>query len=656
MNDVPLKKPLWRPSRERIEKANLTTFSRFLNNNFDLQFDSYADLHSWSVSDPGTFWRAVWQFTRIKASKEPTEIVKNFDSMEEVTWFPGSRLNFAENLLRFRDEKTALISVDENGRRTALTYANLYSQVARLSHAFRKYGIVPGDRIAGYLPNISETVVTMLAATSIGAAWSSTSPDFGARSVIDRFGQINPRILVTTDGYSYGGKQFDLLPNVKEIVTRIPSIEKTIIVSFGNEKPVLDEIENIAYWDDILEDNYQDEIQFEQLPFNHPLYIMYSSGTTGVPKSIVHGAGGTLLQHMKELILHTDLKRDDCIFYYTTCGWMMWNWLVSSLGVGASVVLYEGSPGWPRIDTLFRLIESEGITVFGTSAKFISTVEKSGLKPRKTVNLSSLRTILSTGSPLAPEMFEFVYEDVKHDVCLSSISGGTDIISCFALGNPTGPVWSGELQVRGLGMDVQVFDENKRPVTGIKGELVCTKPFPSMPVYFWNDTDRSKYHSAYFSRYENIWHHGDYAEITEHGGVIIHGRSDAILNPGGVRIGTAEIYRVVEAMDEVIEGVCVGQNWKDDVRVILFLVLQNGFMLDDELEVYIKAAIKEKTTPRHVPEIIKHVTDIPRTKNGKITEIAVKRILDGKPVMNLDALANPEALEQYKNFEELKIT
>ena len=648
-------KPMWQPSDRQITDANMTAFQGYVNENYNLQLNSFDELYAWSISEIGLFWEAVARFSKVIFSVQPDTVVEQPDKMENCLWFSGARMNFAENLLRFRDDRIAILGTDERGRRVEITYADLYVEVAKLSRSFREHGITAGDTIAGYLPNIPETVIAMLAASSIGAIWSSTSPDFGVQGVVDRFGQINPRIIIASDGYSYGGKSIDTLPVIRELTTTISSIEVVVIVPFLSNNPNINELDNVIGWEEFLAVDDDINIEFEQLPFDHPLYIMYSSGTTGLPKSIVHGAGGTLLQHLKELALHTDLHREDKIFYFTTCGWMMWNWLVSSLSVGATVVLYDGSPTYPKMDRLFDLIESEKITVFGTSAKFISALQNSGMKPIKSHDLSPLRAILSTGSPLTPELFDYSYEHIKADLCLSSISGGTDIVSCFALGNPMGSVWRGELQTRGLGMAVEVFDPDGNSVMGQKGELVCTKPFPSMPIYFWNDSNGEKYHNAYFNRFDNVWYHGDFAEVTEHDGMIIHGRSDAVLNPGGVRIGTAEIYRIVESDEDVVESICIGQSIGDDVRVVLFVVLTQGLSLDDDIRLRLKRDIREKATPRHVPAVILQVTDIPRTINGKITEIAVREIVHGEKVLNIDALANPQALEQFKDLAELKI-
>ena len=649
-----MQEPMWTPSAERVKRANLTAFMKEVNAEFGPGLDTYSVLYDWSIAAPEHFWPAMWRFGGIIADTMGKTIVRDAHKMPGARWFPEARLNFAENLLRIRDNQQPLVFWNEQGWQAVLTYAELFDQVTRLAAAFRDMGLGAGDRVAAFMPNMPEAVVAMLAAASIGAVWSSCSPDFGVRGVMDRFGQIEPKILITADGYFYNGKSHDSIGRMTEVVDQIPSIDKVIVVGYVHSDPVIAGLRNAALWDDVLRGGAGAEDQFCRLPFDHPLYIMYSSGTTGVPKCIVHGAGGTLIQHLKELVLHTDLKREDRVFYFTTCGWMMWNWLVSSLAVGATVLLYDGSPFKPKPTGVFDLAEQEGMTIFGTSAKYISSVEKGGLEPHRTHDLSALRAMLSTGSPLAPESFDFVYSKIKSDLCLSSISGGTDIISCFALGNPIGPVYRGELQTRGLGMAVEVFDDRGQAVRGEKGELVCVKPFPSMPVGFWKDPDGQKYHQAYFSRYPNIWHHGDYAELTDHNGMIIYGRSDAVLNPGGVRIGTAEIYRQVEQLPEIVESLVVGQDWEDDVRVVLFVKLRDAIELDEELAQRIRKHVRANATPRHVPARIVQVTDIPRTKSGKIVELAVREVIHGRPVKNIDALANPDALDQYRDRPELR--
>lgn len=648
-----MKKPLWEPSKQQIEQANMTRFISFVNQKWGQEINNFADLYQWSVINRPDFWESMWEFGGIIASRGYDTVLENPDDMLGSKWFLGAKLNFAQNLLRFRDDRTAIIFKGENNDPVRMTYAELYDRVARLAHALREMGLARGDRVAGFLPNIPEAVIAMLATTSIGAVWSSCSPDFGIKGVLDRFGQIQPRVLFTANGYFYNGKTFDSLGRIAGFLKDIPSIEKVVVVPFTEEKPDLGAVPNAILFEDFMATEAGLEIEFEQLPFDHPVYIMYSSGTTGVPKCIVHGAGGTLIQHLKEHLLHTDLKREDNLFYFTTCGWMMWNWLVSALAVGSTITLFDGSPFYPHPGALFQLAQDEKISVFGTSAKYISSLEKEGFTS-DAYDLSRLRAILSTGSPLAEELFEYVYRDIKEDVCLSSISGGTDIISCFALGNPTGPVYAGELQCRGLGMKVKSFDSEGKPQINQKGELVCTASFPSMPIEFLNDPGQEKYRSAYFNVYPNIWHHGDYIEITETGGVIIYGRSDATLNPGGVRIGTAEIYRQVETLPEILDSLVVGQDWDGDVRVILFVKLAPGHQLTDEFKQKIKKVIRENATPRHVPAKIISIRDIPMTINGKKVELAVRNIIHNRPVLNKDALANPEALDDYQDIPELQ--
>jgi acetoacetyl-CoA synthetase len=580
-------------------------------------------------------------------------VLQDGDRMPGARWFPEARLNFAENLLRRSDDAPALVFQGEDRVQRTLSHAEIQRQVARLSHRLRDWGVAPGDRVAGYLPNLPETVIAMLAAASLGAIWSSCSPDFGPRGVVDRFGQIEPKVLFAADGYFYNGRSHDSLERVAAICDEIPSLERIVIVPYTREvRP--SELAGAVLFDEIVASEAPGPTPFARLPFDHPLYILYSSGTTGAPKCIVHGAGGTLLQHLKEHLLHTDLKRDDRLFYFTTCGWMMWNWMVSGLASQATLLLYDGSPFYPDGNVLFDFAERKHMTVFGTSAKFIDAVAKADLEPARTHDLSTLKTILSTGSPLAPESFDFVYAKIKRDVCLSSISGGTDIISCFVAGNPIGPVWRGEIQARGLGMKVEVYDEQGRSVRGTKGELVCAAPFPSMPIGFWNDADGRRYRAAYFGKYPGVWCHGDFAELTPHEGVIIHGRSDAVLNPGGVRIGTAEIYRQVEQVDEVLESLVIGQRWEGDVRIVLFVRLREGVSLDPALTAAIVDRIRRNATPRHVPAKIVQVADIPRTRSGKIVELAVRSVVHGEPVKNREALANPEALDRFASLPELQ--
>ncbi|MBN2072288.1 MAG: acetoacetate--CoA ligase [Candidatus Krumholzibacteriota bacterium] len=647
-------KMMWEPSRERIEKTNLFSFMKKINEQYGHDFSSYDELWEWSIDNITSLWKSLWDHFDIIHSRKYDRILVDGEKMPGAKWFAGAELNFAENLLRYRDDRLAIISSGENGRKEKITYSELYERVARLAFSLRKAGVAPDDRIAGFMPNIPETIIAMLAATSLGATWSSCSPDFGIKGVLDRFGQIEPKILFTADGYSYNGKSFDSLGQIKGIVGQISSIRKVIVIPYASAEPDIGDIAGSILYEDFISKEDGLEIEFEQLPFEHPLYIMYSSGTTGLPKCMVQSAGGILIHHMKELALHTDVKREDRIFYYTTCGWMMWNWLTSSLALGATVILFDGSPFYPGPDALFSLIDDEKITIFGTSAKYLSAVNKSTYKPRNKHSLDSLKAILSTGSPLHVSEFDFVYEDIHPDQCLSSIAGGTDLNGCFAAGNPIGAVYRGEIQCRTLGMNVRAFNSEGISVERQQGELVCLSPFPSMPVYFWNDPSGEKYHNAYFDVYPNIWRHGDFIEITEHNGVIMYGRSDATLNPGGVRIGTAEIYRQVDTIEEIKDSLVIGQEWEDDVRVILFVILNEGFELTAELQSRIKQTIRKNATPRHVPAKIIRIDDIPYTINMKKVEIAVKNIIHGKKVFNQDALRNPESLDLYRDIPELR--
>jgi acetoacetyl-CoA synthetase len=569
-------------------------------------------------------------------------------------WFPQARLNYAENMLQRRDAGQAMVFRGEDQVKSSYTWAELYDRVSVLAQALRNAGIKPGDRVAGYMPNMCETIIAMLAASSIGAVWSSCSPDFGVQGVLDRFGQIEPKIVISVDGYFYNGKRHDMTTKLGTVMADLPTVQHILIVPYTTATPDISTIPNAIMLADFTAPYSPAEIEFQQVAFDHPLFIMFSSGTTGVPKCIVHGVGGTLLQHAKEHQLHSGIRPDDRVFYFTTCGWMMWNWLVSALGCGATLMLYDGSPFYPDGNVLWDYASEEKISFFGTSAKYIDALSKAGLKPYETHNLDALRAIASTGSPLAPESFDYVYRDIKADVHLASIAGGTDIISCFVLGNPAAPVWRGEIQCRGLGMAIEVFDDDGNPVRGVKGEMVCTAPFPSMPVGFWNDPDNAKYRAAYFERFDNIWCHGDYIELTDHNGIVIHGRSDATLNPGGVRIGTAEIYRQVEQIDTVEESIVIGQEWDNDVRVVLFVRLRDGVSLDKGMQDRIRKQVRSNCTPRHVPAKIIQVADIPRTKSGKITELAVRDVVHGRAIKNKEALANPDALDLYKTLEELQ--
>mgnify|MGYP006283885901 CR=1 FL=1 len=643
---------MWRPSEQRIRQTNMYDFMQYVNDKYGREFDEYHRLWEWSINNIPSLWESLWDYMDIIHSAPYREVIVGEDRMPGAEWFPGARLNFAENLLRYRDGRPAIISRNEKGETSEITYGDLYGRVAGLARSMRDMGITRGDRVVGFMPNIPETIIAMLASASIGALWSSCSPDFGIQGVLDRFGQIEPRLIFTADGYTYKGRKFNSLEEISSILKKLPSIEKVVVVPFTEENPDISGIGNGVMWGDFISDST--EIDFEQLPFQHPLYIMYSSGTTGLPKCMVQSAGGILIHHMKELALHTDLKREDRIFYFTTCGWMMWNWLTSSLALGATVILFDGAPFYPQPGTLFRMAEELKITIFGTSAKYLSALNGSGVRPGKEFDLSPLKAILSTGSPLHNSEFDYVYRDIKKDLCLSSISGGTDLNGCFAAGNPMGPVYRGELQCRTLGMNVRAFDENGKSVENQQGELVCLSPFPSMPIYFWNDEDGNKYHHAYFDVYPGVWRHGDYIKITEHRGVIFYGRSDATLNPGGVRIGTAEIYRQVDKIEEVEDSLVIGQEWKDDQRVILFVKLAGGIELDRELKDRIRTVIRENTTPRHVPRKILQVEDIPYTINMKKVEIAVRNIIHGKPVRNQDALRNPESLELYRDIPELQ--
>ncbi|HVX14310.1 MAG TPA: acetoacetate--CoA ligase [Pirellulales bacterium] len=645
--------PVWQPTTEAIEAANLTAFRREAAARWHIDLPDYRALYAWSVARPDQFWTCVWERGGVVGEWDGATVVADYDRMPGAVWFPQARLNFAENLLHGRGTRAALVSWNEAGRRQTISFAELFNATARCAAALAQLGVGPGHRVAGYLPNLPEAVVGMLAAAWLGATWSSASPDFGVQGVVDRFGQIEPTVLFTADGYLYGGKRFDSLARVREIARRISSIRQTVVVPYLDERPDLHDLPATVRWDEWLAAAPDSAPACRRFPFAHPLYILYSSGTTGPPKCIVHSAGGILLQHLKEHVLHTDLKPADRLFFFTTCGWMMWNWLVSALAVEATVVLYDGSPLAPRPGILFDLAEQERVTIFGTSPRYLSTIEKTGLAPRETHDLSSLRVMLATGAPLHGDNFDYVYDRVKPGVRLSSISGGTDLCGCFAAGNATTPVYRGELQCRALGMDVHVYDDAGQPLVGKKGELVCTSPFPSMPLGFWNDPEGTKYRQAYFERFPGVWCHGDWAELTPRGGLVIFGRSDAVLNPGGVRIGTAEIYRQVERLPEIVESIVIGQEWREDVRVVLFVRLRDGLVLDDGLAERIRTHIRDNATPRHVPAKIVQVADIPHTRSGKIVELAVRDVVHGRPVKNLEALANPEALAEFRDRAEL---
>ncbi len=646
--------PLWQPAPEQIASTNMTRFAREAALRWGRNFEDYADLHRWSVEAPEEFWLNVWDWTEVIGAGDTEPVVVDRQQMPGARWFPNIRLNFAQNLLRRQDAALALIFQAEDKVTRSISFAELYAQVARLADGLKQAGVVPGDRVCGFMPNMPETVAAMLASASVGAVWSSCSPDFGVQGVLDRFGQISPKVLFSADGYWYNGKTHDSLEKLREITNGLPSLEHTVVVPLISDKPELSSNPGARLITDFETDATQ--IDFESLPFDHPLYIMYSSGTTGVPKCIVHGAGGSLLKHLVEQQLHVDLRPNDRLFYFTTCGWMMWNWLVSGLASGATVVLYDGSPFFPDGNVVFDLVTREQVGVLGTSAKYIDAIAKAGLRPRETHDLSHVRTILSTGSPLIAESFDYIYDAVSDTACLSSISGGTDIMGCFIGGNPNLPVRRGEIQCPILGMQIEVWnDEGAKVPDGEKGELVCVNAFPSMPIEFWDDPEDSKYKAAYFEKFPGVWCHGDYISVTEHGGIVVFGRSDAVLNPGGVRIGTAEIYRQAERIEQVLESLVIGQEWKGDVRVVLFVRLREGEELDDALRAKICSEIRQNTTPRHVPAKVIQVEDIPRTKSGKIVELAVRKIVHGEPVLNREALANPEALDLFANLPELDV-
>jgi acetoacetyl-CoA synthetase len=644
---------LWKPSAERINNSNLKLFVEIVNQIYDTDIVDYDEMYKWSIDNIPEFWEQMWDFAEIISSEPYEEVIDDVEKMPGAKWFEGAQLNFAENLLRYRDDQLALIFRGEDQVNRRLTFAELYDEVARVAKSLREMGVTVGDRVAGFMPNMPETIIAMLAATSIGALWSSCSPDFGVKGVLDRFGQIEPKVLFTANGYFFKGSPLDSMERISKILEQLPTVEKVVVVSYTEDHPDISQLPNAVSYADFKASQTGLQIEFEQLPFSHPLYIMYSSGTTGLPKCMVQSAGGILINQLKEHILQGDLKREDTLFYFTTCGWMMWNWLTCGLAAGATLMLYDGNPFHPIPAALWKIAEEEKISMFGLSAGYVAALQKTGSKPGQEFDLSALRTIYSTGSPLSVEDFSYIYSDIKKDVQLASIAGGTDLNGCFVGGNPFDPVYSGEIQGRNLAMKVEAFDENGESVLEEKGELVCTAPFPSMPIYFWDDDEGKKYHAAYFDVYPNIWRHGDFIEINEHGGVIIYGRSDATLNPGGVRIGTAEIYRQVEQLESVEDSVVIGQEWKGDTRVVLFVKMAEGCELTDELSRQIRTTIRENASPRHVPKKILAVPDVPYTHNMKKVELAVRKIVHGEPVLNQASLSNPEVLDHFADLPEL---
>lgn len=648
-----MSQPLWTPSPERIEQTNVTSLINKINADWDVSLTNSEHLHQFSVTEMEKFWRSLIEYAELNGETWTGPELVDRNKLPGAKWFPEARFNYAENILKRRDDADAFVFWGENKVKRRMSFKTLYDQVSSISQALKGMGVGPGDKVAGYLPNLPETIIATLAAASLGAAWSSCSPDFGAQGVLDRFSQIKPKVVFCANGYHYNGKTHDSLGKVEEIVIQLPSVEHVVVIEYLDGAPDLSGLKNAQHWGDVIANHAPNEIEFAQLPFDQPLYIMFSSGTTGAPKCIIHSAGGSLLKHASEHLLHCNMKRDDRIFFFSTCGWMMWNWLVSSLAWGATVLLYDGSPFYPSPNILFDYVDAENMTLFGTSAKFIDALSKNGVRPMDTHDLGSVKIMCSTGSTLAPEGFDYVYGAIKKNVHLVSFTGGTDIMGCFMSGDPTKPVWRGELQQAVYGMDVDVFDDNGKSIQGEKGELVCKQPFPSVPLGFLGDPDGSRYHDAYFAVYDNIWCQGDFVEHTEHGGYIMFGRSDATLNPGGVRIGTAEIYRQVERLDEVKESIVIGQSWDNDVRVVLFVVLSAELTLDDKLTKKIQNQVRANCTPRHVPAKILQVEDIPRTKSGKITELAVRDVVHGRVVKNVEALANPEALAFYEGRVEL---